>query len=77
MNTTTAPDPQDQTCPKCGRPFEVSTILTEDGNYQRVLQCWHCFTSTPGRKIMRIPLYAHQQQATATTDNLQLHQVSP
>ena len=77
MNTPTRPNNQDITCSQCGRPLEVSTIETEDGNYQRVLQCWHCFTSIPGRKIQRIPMYAHQQQATATPDKLQLHQVSP
>ena len=70
MNTTTAPEPQDQTCPKCGRPFEVTTILTEDGNYQRVLQCWCCFTSTPGRKIMRIPLHRYTPQVTQTQPNI-------
>lgn len=70
MNTTTAPDPQDQTCPKCGRLFEVSTILTEDGNYQRVLQCWCCFISTPGRTIQRIPLHVFEPQEIKTQPNI-------
>ncbi len=70
MNTTTAPDPQDLTCPKCGRLFEVSTILTEDGNYQRVLQCWCCFTSTPGRTIQRIPLHVFKPQEIKTQPNI-------
>jgi hypothetical protein len=70
MNTTTAPDPQDLTCPKCGRPFEVSTIETEDGNYQRVYQCWHCFTSTAGRKVKRFTLRRFKPQEMNTQANL-------
>ena len=70
MNTPTRPNNQDITCSQCGRPLEVSTIETEDGNYQRVLQCWHCFTSTLGRKIMRIPLHRYNPQATRTQPNI-------
>jgi len=70
MNTPTRPNNQDITCSQCGRPLEVSTIELEDGNYQRVLQCWHCFTSTPGRKIQRIPLHSYNPQATRTQPNI-------
>jgi len=70
MNAPTRPNNQDITCSQCGRPLEVSTIETEDGNYQDVLQCWYCFTSTPGRKIKRNPLQAHKPQATRTQPNI-------
>ena len=70
MNTPTRLNNQDITCSQCGRPLEVSTIELEDGNYQRVLQCWHCFTSTPGRTIMRIPLHHYIPQATQTQPNI-------
>ena len=70
MNTPTRPNNQDITCSQCGRPLEVSTIELEDGNYQDVLQCWHCFTSTPGRKIMRIPLHRYTLQGAQTQPNI-------
>ena len=68
MNTTNRANPEDLTCPLCGSPLEVTTILTDDGNYQEVLQCWRCYISTPGRKIMRIPLHAHKQPELAATN---------
>ena len=74
MNTPTRPNPQDLTCSQCGRPLEVSTIETEDGNYRQVLQCWYCFISTQGRKIQRIPLHSYNQPKSAAT-NLSTAQV--
>jgi hypothetical protein len=70
MNTPTLPNIKDISCHRCGRPLEVSNIELEDGNYQDVLQCWHCFTSIPGRKIMRIPLHSYTPQATQTQPNI-------
>ncbi len=60
MKTTGSPDPAELKCHICGRPLEVTTV-EEDGHYQDYLQCWHCFTSTPGRKVMRIPLHTYKQ----------------
>ena len=70
MKTTGSPNPSELKCHICGRPLEVTTIETEDGHYQRYLQCWHCLTSTPGRKIMRIPLHAYRQPETTTQANI-------
>ncbi|MGD9949794.1 MAG: hypothetical protein AB7U29_15130 [Desulfobulbus sp.] len=65
MNLTNRPKPSELLCHHCGRPLEVTTVEIEGGHYQRYLQCWHCFTSTPGRKITRIPLYTHNQPKAA------------
>ncbi|MDD2468482.1 MAG: hypothetical protein PHI97_31260 [Desulfobulbus sp.] len=59
MKTPTRPNTSEIICHKCGRPLEVTTVETTDGHYQDYLQCWHCFTSTPGRTVMRIPLHRH------------------
>jgi len=67
MKGTNRPKISELFCHQCGRPLEVSTVLTEDGHYQDYLQCWHCFTSTPGRKTMRIPLHAHKQHSFQVT----------
>lgn len=52
-------NPQELTCHQCGRPLEVTTVDTEDGHYQRYLQCWHCMTSSPGERVIRIPLHRY------------------
>ncbi|MBM9615271.1 hypothetical protein JWJ90_13385 [Desulfobulbus rhabdoformis] len=70
MNTTNRPKISELTCHQCGRPLEVSTVLTPDGHYQDYLQCWHCFTSTPGRKVMRIPLHSYPKHREQPNSHL-------
>ncbi|NCU32861.1 MAG: hypothetical protein EOM23_08025 [Candidatus Moranbacteria bacterium] len=62
MNTINRPNPSELICPHCGRLLEVTTVETADGHYQQFFQCWQCFTSTPGRKITRIPLHIYQEK---------------
>jgi hypothetical protein len=68
MKTLTRPNPSEITCHICGRPLEVSTVEIAVGHYQDYLQCWHCFTSTPGREIMKIPLYLHTNPKTISIE---------
>ncbi|MGD9950057.1 MAG: hypothetical protein AB7U29_16510 [Desulfobulbus sp.] len=70
MKTPTRLNTSEIICHQCGRPLEVTTVETMDGHYQDFLQCWHCFTSTPGRKIMRIPLHIYKQPELNAPANL-------
>ncbi len=55
MKSTLPYNPTEPTCHKCHRALEESVVF-EDGELRRYLQCWHCFTSVPSH-TMRIPIH--------------------